>query len=152
MTQATYRQAKKPRVQAQHFHSTPPPHHCNVTGCAYKTAEGTPTWELMLIQLNLHSQTAHGVAGHQPVAVPVTQSSKLEKLPRPTFTLQSSEAAWNFTKTQWDAYKPLLQRVFDTGVYSTLNTPDLFLAKMKERAVVNCPQGCTPPQPVADGS
>ena len=82
--------------------------------------------------------------------------SKLEKLPRPTFTLNSSEAAWNFTKTLWDAYigqtvvseaaklqqsqaacdKPLLQRVFDTGQFSELTTADMFLNKMKELAVI----------------
>ena len=74
------------------------------------------------------------------------------QLPRPTFNLQMSEAQWSFTKLQWqnhisqtnvsDAVKltqlqaacseHLRQRVFDTGLYSTLSTPDLFLAKMEE--------------------
>ena len=50
-------------------------------------------------QLNLHTRAVHGVAGHQN-ATPA--SSKLERLPRPTtFSLQSLEAFWNFTKTQW---------------------------------------------------
>ena len=66
------------------------------------------------------------------------------------------QITWNFTKTLWDAYigqtaatdsvklqqlqaacdKALLQRVFDTGMYATLNTVDIFLEKMKELAVV----------------
>ena len=83
-------------------------------------------------------------------------TSRLEKLPRPTLSLNSSDATWNFTKTLWDAYigqtaatdsvmlqqlqaacdKALLQRVFDTGMYATLNTVEIFLEKMRELAVV----------------
>ena len=110
---------------------------------------------MMFNLLNIPSQAAHGVAGHQATA-PVTATSRLEKLPRPIFSLNSSEATWNFTKTLWDAYisqtaatdsvklqqlqaacdKALLQRVFHTGMDATLNTVELFLEKMKELAVV----------------
>ena len=109
-------------------------------------------WEMMYNILSLHSQTVHGAQGQQQQQ----QQTKLEKLPWPTFSLNSSEASWNFTKTLWDAYisqtpsseavklqqlqaaceKPLLQRVFDTGMYSTLTTADMFMAKMKELAVI----------------
>ena len=82
----------------------PTPLTCSVTECQYTTPEATPTWEMMFNQLNLHTQAVHGVAGHQAVAAPTPTTSKLEKLPRPTFTLNSSEATWNFTKTLWDAY------------------------------------------------
>ena len=102
---------------------------------------------MMFNLLNIHSQAFHGFAGHQATAS-VTATSRLEKLPRPIFSLNSSEAAWNFTKTIWYAYisqtaatysvklqaacdKALLQRVFDTGMYATLNTVELFLEKMK---------------------
>ena len=118
-------------------------------------SEGTPNLEMMFNLLNIHSQAAHGVAGHQ-ATTPVTATSRLEKLPRPIFSLNSSEATWNFTKTLWDAYisqtaatdsvklqqlqaacdKALLQRVYDTGMYATLNTVELFLEKIKELAVV----------------
>ena len=113
----------------------PRPLPCSLEGCEYTTPEGTPNWDMMLNFLNIHAQTAHGIAGHQNNA-PVAAPARLEKLPRPTFSLNSSEATWNFTKTLWDAYigqttatesvklqqlqaacdKSLLQRVFDTGV------------------------------------
>ena len=58
-----------------------------------------------------------------------------------------TESQWSFTKIQWDHYigqvqvppatiltqlqaacsEPLRQRIFDTGLYDTLTTPDLFL-------------------------
>ena len=67
-----------------------------------------------------------------------------------------SDSQWSFTKLQWLNYinqtyatdtvkltqlqaacsEPLRQRVFDKGLYSTLSTPELFLAKMEELAVV----------------
>ena len=128
---------------------------CSALLCEYTTPEGTPNWEMMFNLLNIPSQAAQGVAGHQATA-PVTATSRLEKLPRPIFSLNSSEATWNFTKTLWDAYisqtaatdsvklqqlqaacdKALLQRVFHTGMDATLNTVELFLEKMKELAVV----------------
>ena len=130
----------------------PRPLACSVEECDFTTPEGTPTWDMMYNILSLHSQTVHGATGQQQQQ----QQTKLEKLPRPTFSLNSSEASWNFTKTLWDAYisqtpasetvklqqlqaaceKPLLQRVFDTGAYTTLTTADMFLAKMKELAVI----------------
>ena len=127
----------------------PRPIPCSLDSCDYTTPEGATTWEMMFNFLNIHAQTAHGIAGLQN-STPAATSSKLEKLPRPTFTLNSSEATWNFTKTLWDAYigqtnasesvklqqlqaacdKPLLQRVFDTGGYASLTTVDLFMTKM----------------------
>jgi hypothetical protein len=81
----------------------PRPLLCSAEGCEYATPEGTPNWDMMFNILNIHSQTKHGVAGHQ-AAAPAATSSRLEKLPRPVFSLNSSEATWNFTKTLWDAY------------------------------------------------
>ena len=95
----------------------------------------------------------HTDAVHKGSTHPTTnQHVKLEKLPRPVFSLNMSESQWNFTILQWNAYiqqtetddnvklmqlqaacdDQLRQRVFDTGVYSTLTTPDLFLQQMKE--------------------
>ena len=141
------------KISLHHGSSTPYPVLCE--NCKYTTPEGTPNWEMMFSLLNIHSQAGHGVAVHQ-AAAPVLATSRLEKLPRPTLSLNSSDATWNFTKTLWDAYigqtaatdsvmlqqlqaacdKALLQRVFDTGMYATLNTVEIFLEKMRELAVV----------------
>ena len=53
----------------------------------------------MVNVLNQHTQTVHG--GGQASA---PQTSKLEKLPRPTFTLNMTESQWTFTVIQWDNY------------------------------------------------
>ena len=86
----------------------------------------------------------------------MTHNAKLESLPRPTFTLSMTEAKWQFISMQWEAYiaqtnsstvqqvqqlraaceKELLQRVYDCGIFSSLDTVELLLSKMKELAVV----------------
>ena len=98
--------------------------------------------------LTQHTQAVHaGGQGQQ-----ANQSGKLEKLPRPTFTLNMTESQWNYTKSMWDSYikqtvvpeamkvmqlqaacdNALRQRVFDTGTHASLTTEEAFLAKMKE--------------------
>ena len=92
------------RVHTIAYTMAPPrPLLCSALLCDYTKPEGNPNWEMMFNLINIHSQAAHGVAGHQATA-PVTATSRLEKLPRPIFSLNSSEATWNFTKTLWDAY------------------------------------------------
>ena len=130
----------------------PTPLDCSVPGCDFTTPTGCPTWELMATFLTQHTNSVHTVT--QPLQA--SQGNKLEKLPRPTFNLQMNEAQWSFTELQWKNYinqtpvsdavkltqlqaacsEPLRQCVFDTGLYSTLSTPELFLAKMEELAVV----------------
>ena len=125
---------------------------CSHTDCNYTTPTGCPTWELIANFLQQHTQAVHG-GGVQQGSSTV---SKLEKLPRPTFTLNMTESQWSFKKMQWDNYikqsvvseavkllqlqaacdNALRQRVFDTGTYSSLTTEDLFLKKMKELAVI----------------
>lgn len=64
----------------------------------------------MLAQLKLHSQAVHGAQGHQPqpvapVAAPTT--SKLEKLPHPSFsqnTITEFAKAWD-GETEFDKLK-----------------------------------------------
>ena len=122
--------------------------------CDFTTPPGVPTWELMVTLLTTHTQAVHG-GGGAPHPAPTNQS-KLEKLPRPTFTLKMTESQWSFTKIQWENYikqspvspavqlmqlqaacdGPLQQRVFDTGSYAALTTSELFMAKMKELAVI----------------
>ena len=79
----------------------PAPLDCSVEGCAYKTAPGAPTWEACITLLTTHAQSVHGVGGTQQ-ATPT--GSKLEKLPRPVFTLNMSESQWSFTVIQWENY------------------------------------------------
>ena len=130
----------------------PTPLECSSADCEFKTPAGCPSWELMAGLLQTHSQTVHGGGGPQQG----TTSSKLEKLPRPTFTLNMTESQWSFKQTQWDNYikqsvvpdsvklmqlqaacdDSLRQRVFDTGTYSSLTTEDLFMKKMKELSVI----------------
>ena len=129
----------------------PTPLECSSPDCDYKTQAGCPNWELMVNLLNQHTQTVHG-GGHSSAP----QNSKLEKLPRPTFTLNMTESQWSFKKVMWDNYikqsavsesvklmqlqaacdDDLRQRVFDTGTYSSLTTEAQFLAKMKELSVI----------------
>ena len=132
----------------------PTPLQCSVEDCVFKTATGAPSWELMITLLNMHTQAVHGGAGLPQT--PPTNNPRLDKLPRPTFTLNMSESQWSFTKLQWDNYiqqsvvspavqlmqlqaacdTSLRQRVFDTGTYAALSTADQFLTKMKELAVI----------------
>ena len=106
--------------------------------------------------ITLHTQQAHPApapkAPHAPAAIP-----KLEKLPRPTFTLNMTESKWNFMVLSWNSYigqsplapeatklmqlqaacdERLRQCIYDTGNFSTLNITALFLAKIKELAVI----------------
>ena len=131
----------------------PTPLECSVAGCDYTTPTGAPSWEIMTTLLTTHTHGAHsGGGGHNQPQI----SSRLEKLPRPTFTLKMSESQWSFTLIQWDNYiqqsvvspavqlmqlqaacdDSLRQRIFDTGSYSSLTSVALFLAKMKELSVI----------------
>ena len=129
----------------------PPQQQCSQDDCDYSTPAGVPTWDLVATFLTQHTAAIHGSQGQQ-----TSQSGKLEKLPRPTFTLNMTESQWNYTKTLWDSYikqsvvpeatkvmqlqaacdDALRQRVFDTGTFALLTTEVLFLAKMKELSVI----------------
>ena len=113
---------------------SPMPLSCSVPNCTYTTPEGAPTWELISTLLGQHTSAVHVVNNATRV------QNKLEKLPRPVFSLNMSESQWNFKKVQWDAYiqqteiddntklmqlqaacdMDLKQRVFDSGVYAEL--------------------------------
>ena len=134
----------------------PPPLKCSFTDCEYSTPAGCPTWELMIKQLEVHSTAVHPPPGGGGGGPRVTHNAKLESLPRPNFTLSMTESKWQFTNMQWEAYiaqtnastvqkvqqlraaceKELLQRVYDCGTFSSLDTVELLLSKMKELAVV----------------
>ena len=131
------------------FMAPPAPLRCSVQGCAYITPDNTPTWESIIQLMSLHTTAVHTAA---PATAP-----KLEKLPRPTFSLNITESKWNFLVIQWTNYigqspnaeeatklmqlqaacdDDLRQRVFDTGNFEALNTTKLFMEKMKELAVI----------------
>ena len=117
-----------------------------------ETPAGCPTWELVSNFLTQHTQAVHAGGPGQQAA----QSGKLEKLPRPTFTLNMTESQWNYTRSLWDRYikqtvvpeaikvmqlqaafdQALRQRVFDTGTHASLTTEKAFLDKIKELAVI----------------
>ena len=78
----------------------PQPLECSNEGCTYETPAGCPPWDMMVTLLTQHTQSVHGNANQGPTSL----GSKLEKLPRPTFSLQMTEAQWTFTKIQWDNY------------------------------------------------
>ena len=78
---------------------TPQPLECSVETCQFQTPAGCPTWDLMVTLLTQHSNSVHGSQSNA-----ITQNSKLEKLPRPTFNLNMTESQWSFTKIQWDHY------------------------------------------------
>ena len=130
----------------------PPPQECSAPDCTYVTPNGIPTWELVTTHM-----TNHTASCHQTVTPASAQSSsKLERLPRPTFSLGMSEAAWEFKTVQWTGYieqitatvsqklqqlqaactPDLLQRVYDTGSYSTLTSAELFMVAMEKIAVL----------------
>ena len=131
----------------------PDPLDCPKTGCHYKTPAHCPDWTAMLHMLDIHTATEHGTT-----TVPATASSnntKLERLPRPSFDLDMSQAEWLFTLSQWQAYISqsvvseqvkvqqlkaacegrLLRRVYDAGDFETLTTEALLLDQMKRIAV-----------------
>ena len=130
----------------------PTPLQCQSPGCEYQTPSNTPSWEMMIQLLQLHDKNAHPAASLQSGSSNV----KLEKLPRPVFSLNMTEAAWQFKVIEWNSYigqasttpenrvlqlraacdEELRQRIYDSGDYSGLNTEDKFLARMKDLAVI----------------
>ena len=79
----------------------PDPIDCLKTGCVWKTPAHCPDWDKMMQCLAIHTAAEHGVTTTAP-AVPA--NTKLERLPRPSFDLDMSQAEWLFTLSQWQAY------------------------------------------------
>ena len=129
----------------------PPQQKCSQTDCQFETPAGCPTWELLSTFLVQHTQAVHAATPANNPSAP-----RLEKLPRPTFTLDMSQAEWSFTEAQWTAYisqqaglreevkvqqlqaacdQALLRRVYDDGGLAALDTEAKLLAKVKKLAV-----------------
>ena len=73
----------------------PAPLRCPSPECEFQTPANVPTWENMLTILQLHVQLTHPVAA---LLLPVL------RLPRPVFSLNMSEGAWQFKVIEWHSY------------------------------------------------
>ena len=120
-------------------------------GCDWQTPSNTPSWEMMLQLLSLHDKNVHPAAQtNGPSTI------KLERLPRPVFSLNMTEATWQFKVIEWQSYigqapttsenkllqlraacdDELRQRIYDSGDYMGLNTESKFLERMKNLALI----------------
>ena len=95
--------------------------------------------------LATHTSGAHQT---QPVG-PAPASTKLVKLPRPTFALNMSEAQWDsyigqgpvsadqkLHRLQVACDQDLPQRMYDAGNYRELSIIELFMTQLKKLAVL----------------
>ena len=132
----------------------PTPLDCSKADCNWKTPANCPDWDKMIKMLELHVIAEHGGSSNNSSSAS-SAAPKLEKLPRPTFQLEMSQAEWAFKKSQWDAYitqspvsetvkvqqlraacdDNLLRRVYDAGDLSSMNTETFLLAQIKKIAV-----------------
>ena len=107
----------------------------------------------MIKMLEIHTAAEHSIATGPTDRGPA--APRLERLPRPSFDLDMSQAAWSFKQSQWEAYisqssvsekmkvqqlkaaceERLLCRVYDAGDFATLDTEPLLLAQIKKIAV-----------------
>ena len=130
----------------------PVPLKCTASDCEFTTPPNCPDWEKMLKLLELHTAAVHNVSTGQVGASP---STKLEKLPRPSFSLDMTQSEWTFKESQWQAYisqstvsekvkvqqlqaaceQDLLRRVHDAGGLDKLDTELLLMAQIKKLAV-----------------
>ena len=130
----------------------PSPLECTKEGCEWKTPPNCPDWDKLIKMLELHTMAEHGRSA-STAASPVTNSGpKLEKLPRPSFQLEMTQAEWAFKFSQWEAYisqspvtesvkvhqlraacdDDLLRRVYDAGDLASMNTEELLIAQIKK--------------------
>ena len=133
----------------------PAPLDCTKAECDWKTPANCPDWDKMIKMLELHIVAQHGGQNSTSASSAANLAPKLEKLPRPSFQLEMSQAEWAFKKSQWDAYisqtpvsetvkvqqlraaceDDLMRRVYDAGDLSSMNTESLLLDQIKKIAV-----------------
>ena len=133
----------------------PVPLECTKEGCDWKTPVNCPDWEKMIKLLELHTIAEHGGTTRLQDAGGASSAPRLEKLPRPSFTLDMSQNEWAFKRSQWEAYisqtpvaesvkvqqlraaceDDLLRRVYDTGDLASMNTETLLLSQIQKIAV-----------------
>ena len=127
----------------------PTPIECTKQECTWTTPSNCPDWDKMVKLLELHT-----LAEHSTGAAHASNTPKLEKLPRPSFQLEMTQAEWAFKLSQWQAYiaqsvvsepikvqqlraacdDDLLRRIYDAGDLAGMNTEAL-LAQIKQLAV-----------------
>ena len=133
----------------------PNPIKCSKTGCEFTTPATCPDWDKMLRVLELHTAAEHGTVQAGPATERSGAAPRLEKLPRPTFSLEMTQNEWAFKESQWRAYisqsvvpdkvkvqqlqaacdELLLRRVYDAGGLDSLNTEELLISQIKKLAV-----------------
>ena len=75
----------------------PTPLSCSKAGCDFSTPTNCPDWDKMVKLLELHTAAEHGAP---TTAATRTAVPKLETLPRPTFSLDMTQAEWSFKESQ----------------------------------------------------
>ena len=85
-----------------------PPVQCSVPDCDYETPEGTTAQTLEFLKLHTNAVHTQPPAAAQP-------GPKIERLPRPVFSLKMTESAWQYTEIDWVAY---MQVCINRLVYS----------------------------------
>ena len=134
----------------------PEPLECTNPDCTFTTPPTCPDWEAMLRVLQIHTDAAHRVPqGGQGSTQANMSNTKLEKLPRPTFSLDMTQSDYAFKESQWEAYigqsvnseqvkvqqlraacdEDLLRRVYDAGGLQGLNTEKELLKQIKNLGV-----------------
>ena len=126
---------------------------CTNTDCSWKTPAYCPDWDKMIKLLELYTIAEDG-SGNGSICSN-SNALRLEKLPRPSFQLEMSQAEWAFKHSQWKAYisqtpvsesvkvqqlraaceDDLLRRVYDAGNLADMNTETLLLTQVKKIAV-----------------
>ena len=81
----------------------PTPLECPKAECEYKTPTNCPDWDKMLKLMELHTIAEHG-GSSQSLSGNSVNVPRLEKLPRPNFQLEMTQAEWAFKHSQWVAY------------------------------------------------
>ena len=132
----------------------PTPIECTKDGCSWTTPSNCPDWDKMVKLLELHTMAEHG-SGTVAHGSNSLNAPKLEKLPRPSFQLEMTQAEWAFKLSQWQAYiaqstvsesvkvhqlraacdDDLLRRIYDSGDLAGMDTEKLLLAQIKKLAV-----------------
>ena len=135
----------------------PEPLACTSPACDFTTPPTCPDWDAMLRVLQIHTDAAHRAPPNNGRDINHTQmpNTKLEKLPRPTFSLDMTQSDYAFKQSQWTAYisqattteqvkvqqlraacdEELFRRVYDAGGLEGLNTEKDLLQQIKNLGV-----------------
>ena len=83
----------------------PPPKSCYIPECTFTTTTGSPTYEMLMRDLEMHIRCVHPeLQPAQPGAVHAA-GPKPDRLPRPTIGEGVTEADWMHFNDKWNRYK-----------------------------------------------